>query len=377
MVSDDTSGRQGASLLVAAWWLAVACAGLFVTVFSAEFLPTKAGLDTAIIRSLMDAPDLWNGWTYDGFVNTARFWSVVFNVVPQSFAPPAYFCLMVLITVRLLGAFDVDRIRYHLLAGAWIACSSLFLGGPNKELIALPVALWLCMATSPGARVLATLLFLAYAAFFRQYWAICYFYYACVLFATRMHLAGRPRLALCIVIAAYAAPFMLANALGLEPLTDTRMTVNAERVDSPDARSAFNNTFENTGFVTDFANAVVAWAYMNVPVALLTKTSPHYIFFAAFQIVSLWFFVAGFASFLRDSRRTGMPGAVYRRCGAFVVAYSLTQSIFEPDFGSFLRHEVVFMIPMLVMVFYRAHATRDRHLRPLDLRYDGNVSAYL
>src|SRR5437868_5517938 len=123
MVSDDTSGQQGASLLVAAWWLAVACAGLFVTVFGAEFLPTKAGLDTAIIRSLMDAPDLWNGWTYDGFVNTARFWSVVFNVVPQSFAPPAYFCLMVLITVRLLGAFDVDRIRYHLLAGAWIACS--------------------------------------------------------------------------------------------------------------------------------------------------------------------------------------------------------------------------------------------------------------
>jgi hypothetical protein len=171
-----------------------------------------------------------------------------------------------------------------------------------------------------------------------------------------MHVAGRSGRAICLMLLAYAAPFALAQAIGFDPLTDARTMVNADRVDSPDARSAFDNTFGNTGWQTDVANAAIAWMYMNVPVALLARTSPHYVFFAAFQICTLWFFVAGCAAFLRAARRIRHAGSVYPRCAAFVIAYSLTQSIFEPDFGSFVRHEVIFMIPMLIVVFYRAHA---------------------
>jgi hypothetical protein len=222
--------------------------------------------------------------------------------------------------------------------------------------------------------------FLAYTAFFRQYWAICFFYFAGVLLALRMHIANHGRLALCLLLAAYAAPFVLAGALGFEPLTEARVTVNVDRVDSPDARSAFNNTFENTGVATDIANAAIAWPYMNVPVALLAKTEPHYVFFAAFQLCSLWFFTAGCAAFVRDARRIGQTGSVYLRCAAFVIAYSWTQAIFEPDFGSFLRHEVVLMIPMLIVAFYRAHAGRSREPQPTGpagIAYGRNVSAYL
>lgn len=367
--------------LIPAWWLCVACAGTLITMFSPLFLPPKFSFDAELVYHYMAAPDLWTGMSYDSYLNTARIWSLVLGVVPQAVAIPAYYCCVVLLAVRLLHVVDVRMARYHLLAGAWIVCSALFMTFPNKESIALPVALALCVTGSRVGKLAATLVFLLYTVFFRQYWAICFFYFACLLLAMRLHVARRSRLALCIVLVAYLVPFALAGAFDVEPLTEARMSMNADRVDSPDARSAFNNTFENTGVVTDVANATLAWPYMNVPAALLFgAAAPHYVFFAAFQLCSLWFFAAGCAAFLRDARRIGRTGSVYLRCCAFVIAYSLTQAIFEPDFGSFLRHEVVFMIPMLIVVFYRAHAGRLRGAQPMSpegLGYGRNVSADL
>lgn len=361
--------------LVAAAWLLVVSAGSLMTVFGRAFMPAKFSLDAAVLQSLLDSPDLWSGPDFDSYVNTARFWSLVFHVVPQAAVPPVYYCLMAVAVIALLRVLDVQSMRYHLLAGGWVLCSALFLSFPNKEMMALPVALWLCLAHSRPARFAAAIVFLAYAAFFRQYWAICFFYFLSVLVALRLQIAGRGALALMVALAAYALPFVVAGAADYAPLTDARMMVNADRVDDPNAQSAFNNTFENTGVVTDMANAALAWPYMNVPVALASKASPHYLFFAVFQLCTLWFFVAGCASFLRDAKRIGYPGSTYLRCCAFVIAYSVTQAIFEPDFGSFLRHEAISMIPMLIVVFYRAHAKGTRDAQPRGLAYGRNLSA--
>lgn len=349
--------RRGSGFITA-WWICVACAGLLIIVFGRDFLPPKFSYDVAQIRAYLDFRGLWKDLSFDGFVNTARVWSVVFHVLPEALAIPAYYCLLVAGAMHLLGVYEVRLVRYQLIAGGWIVCSAFFLSQPSKEMIALPVALCLCLAGSWGSRFLAIIVFVLYAIFFRQYWALCYFYFVFVLIALRMHIANRSRLAACLFLLAFVSPFVAADALDLEPLTEVRMMVNADRVDSPDARSAFNNVFENTGFATDLGNAVVAWPYMNVPVALVLDATPHYVFFAAFQICSLWFFVAGCARFLRDAKRIRYPNSIHLRCAAFVIAYSLTQAIFEPDFGSFLRHEMALMIPMLILVFYRAHATR-------------------
>jgi hypothetical protein len=371
------ASRDGERLLILAWWLCIACAGAAITTFSHQFLPPKFSFDAALVYRYMAESDLWRGMSYDSYLNSARVWSLVLAVVPQAVVIPAFYFVVVLFAVRLLDVLDVRDARYHLLAAAWVTCSALFMTFPNKEQIALPIALWLCVAGSRASRILSTIVFLLYAAFFRQYWVICFFYFACLRLVLRLHIAGRSRLAVCVLLVAWAVPFALANAFHFEPLTDARVSLNAERVDSPDARSAFNNTFENTGVATDMANALLAWPYMNLPVALLVKTEPHYVAFAAFQLCTLWFFAAGCAAFLRDARRIGRTGSVYLRCSAFVIAYSLTQSIFEPDFGSFVRHEALFMIPMLIVVFYRTHARSIHQPQPTGLAHGRNLSAHL
>lgn len=370
-------GRDGERWLIGAWWLCVACAGTAITIFGRDVLPAKFSFDAELVYRYMALPDLWSGLSYDSYLNSARVWSLVLAVVPQAIAVPAFYGAVVWIAVRLLDVLNVRDPRYHLLAGAWVVCTALSMTFPNKEQIALPVALWLCAAGSRASRIAAAIVFLLYAAFFRQYWLICFFYFAALHLALRLHIAKRARLAACIVLVALVVPFALANAFGFEPLTEARVSLNVERVDSPDARSAFNNTFENTGVTTDVANALLAWPYMNLPIALLTRAEPHYALFAAFQLCTVWFFAAGCAAFLRDARRMARAGSVYLRCTAFVIAYSLTQSIFEPDFGSFLRHETLFMIPMLIVVFYRAHAHGARRRSPKDLAYGRNLAAHV
>jgi hypothetical protein len=255
-----------------------------------------------------------------------------------------------------LNVFAVRNMTYQLLAGGWLLCASLFFAPPSKEMVALPVALFLCLARSLGAKVLATAVFIAYAAFFRQYWAICYFYFACGLLALRLHVSGRSGVAACLLLVAYVLPFAAVQWFDLAPLTDARLMINESRLDSPDARSAFGNLLENTGLWTDVANAMGLWIFMIVPLAMLLDPTPHYVAFAAFQLATLWFFMTGLLTYLREAVRWRYLGSTYPRCIAFVAAYSLTQGLFEPDFGSFLRHEMVIMLPFLIVAFCRAHA---------------------
>lgn len=361
--------------MVAAGWLFVFIASLLISIFSPSFVPVKYTYDAATIAEYMAMRDLWVGLSFDGWVNTARVLTVVFGGLSQTLAIPLYYALVLLLAIRLLDVFNVDKARYHLLAAAWLLCCAFFLSQPSKELVALPAALFLCLARTPWARLASAVVFLGYAALFRQYWAICYFYFFWTLISLRLHVAGRSRWALLLFLVAFMVPFIAAELTAQPPLTDARTMINDVRIDSPDARSAFSNAFENTGMWTDAGNTVLAWLYMNIPLAMLLDTTPHYVVFALFQMTTLVFFGAGCASYVKQARQLRSFGTTYPRCIAFVVAYSITQALFEPDFGSFLRHELIFMVPMLIVVFCRAHAERAAPMAdsglPWAFRLDG------
>ena len=358
----------GQSPLVVSWWLFVFIGSMSISIFSHQFLSGKFSYDAATIREYMAMRDLWVGLSLDSWVNTARVLTFVFGLLSEALALPLYYALVLLLSVRVLDVFNVDKVQYHLLAGTWLLCGALFFWQPSKELVALPVALFLSLARTPLMRLAATVVFLGYAVLFRQYWAICYFYFVFSLISLRLHVAGRSRLALILFLLAFMVPFMAAQLAGQPPLTEARMMVNEWRVDSPDARSAFSNSLENSGMWTDAANTVLAWLYMNIPLAMLLNPTPHYVLFALLQLTTLVFFSAACVNYVKQARRLHDPGTTYPRCIAFVVAYSLTLALFEPDFGSFLRHEIIMVIPLLIVVFGLAHSGRGAAIVDNDLR---------
>jgi hypothetical protein len=340
---------------IACWWTVVLATCIAITAYGEYFIPERFRNDAWTLHDLLNRGGLWDGLSYDGYVNTARAWQLVLLFMPEQVALVGYAVLVVVAGMYVLDIRRVQSLAAQAMAGTWLICAAVFLAQPSKENVALPVALFFCLPSRLALRWLAALVFIGYAVFFRQYWAITLFYDLALLFAFRLHRSGRPKLAIAVAAVALVIPFVGAELLSQPPLTDARSMVNEERVADLDTRTAFSNPIVNTGAATDVANALWAWLYLNVPIALASQLVTHYFFFALFQIASVVFFVRGCRRCLHDLRTEPLAPDTNLavRCAALVIAYSMTQSIFDPDFGTHLRHQIVVMLPMLVVGCYR------------------------
>ncbi|CDS54752.1 L-lactate permease [Polaromonas sp. CG9_12] len=358
-----STGGQGlayrSEFIVVAWWCATALLAMAVVTLGAEVLPPKFSYDSELIKSLMRRPDLWEGVSFDSFVNATRAWAILLELGPERLVVSVCFALYLIFFIHRLQVGSFISAHAHALAACWLLCSAVFLTNLSKEMLALPVALVFCFAHGTVARAGAFLLFVIFTAFVRQYWAITFFYYLVVTVALVQWRAERRILFIAVLLVGFVVPFLAAEAFQMVPLSESRMIVNADRVDSPDARSAFANPLINTNAATDIANTIAAWFFLNVPVALLAELTPQYVFFVFFQLLSIAYFGAGLAHLLRQPR-TAPSDPVRWRCAAFVLSYSVTQAIFEPDFGSFLRHEVVIVMPLLLVACTRTVKSPDK-----------------
>jgi hypothetical protein len=142
-------------------------------------------------------------------------------------------------------------------------------------------------------------------------------------------------------------------------LTDGRTIVMEARELVADAATMFANPWPNTSPATDLANTLAGWSTLLLPAYLLMLGRPQHIVFALFQFANTTLFVAA----LMRARRSQAPVFDWRFASAatFCVAYSLVQGMFEPDFGSFAKHETI-LLPMLFYVLVE-HGVR-RETRP-------------
>ncbi len=156
------------------------------------------------------------------------------------------------------------------------------------------------------------------------------------------------------VLGIYFLPFWISAIFRQQYLTDWRIFANRDNFDPFRAQSAIDNLLINTSSLTDFANAFYVWLYLNFPFKLLLDDALHHKVFALFQFASFSTVMAAvYAEFQYNHARRLADDPAYSRCLVFVLAYSLTQAIFEPDVGSFLRHEIVLAVPLIYILYPR------------------------
>jgi len=347
--TDQLVRQPGLRLLRAAFYVLVILVGCCIVALSEFLLPARFLNDAGTIQYFLNDPNLWRGLSLDGFVNTARAWDVILTAIPlpeKVIVLAGYLCFAAF-CLRQLQPLRNWRWDSAWLATAWLLCAAVFLAQLSKELVAIPVALSLCLSKAKPMRLAALILMLFYAAFFRQYWAIVLFYFVAFQFLLRRKLTP---FRLLLALGVMFFPFALAQGIGYPPLSDARLFANADRIDDPDARTAFTNIFQSANALEDFGNSLYALLYLNFPIVLLKEGAAYYKLFCAFQIASVVYFLLGVRRILGVSRqRPSAEADMLVRCAAFVFAYACTLAIFEPDFGSFLRHQVVMTLPMLMV----------------------------
>lgn len=321
---------------------AVLLLGVAVTLAGPSFLPQNYYFDAVTVRLALNAPT--DEAVTESFASTAMFYRVLgFDWLwPHALAGIVSFLIVFIATAWSSG---IGRARWHpalmALVAVWIVPLAVFDGTYSKEVVALLVVATMgALFHSLRGIVAAALLGLAYAWLFRSYWGIVIALWLTLLATGRLGWPWAARLGMAVI--AVACLSAVAHEHLDIYLSDGRTVTTEGREGDPFQATLLVNAMPNTSVATDVANSLLGWLALIVPVYVLSLGGLQHIGFAVFQACNTAMFVA-LAVRLRHQRDWRVLAA-----SSFCVAYSLVQGMFEPDLGSFLKHET----NLLPLYFY-------------------------
>lgn len=145
-------------------------------------------------------------------------------------------------------------------------------------------------------------------------------------------------------IMACIAVFMVGMALlqlispnSFNAIVGARETVNLGR-NEINASTLINDVLPNNNLLFYFLNFIINFIRLAFPLELLVK-SPLYIVYVIYQLYITYVLIV-------NSKRVD---ANNRIALSLMLAYFTTSVLFEPDFGSFLRHESVYFLIVILL----------------------------
>jgi hypothetical protein len=234
-------------------------------------------------------------------------------------------------------------------AAASLVLAAVYLGVYSKDVVLVAVAA-LAMAgyRDPLRESLFVGCLLGYAALFRDYWFLVAGAYVAlrVLTARRLSVA---RVAVVAVLTLVALTVAFDVVLGVS-VDSFRDAVNVHRVGSADAQTIITPILAGHDLAAEAVNAVLILATLYVPVVLAAQGGAFYLL-AAGLILTIWVLVFRSLDRIPADPQRGVP---VRRMLCLVFALTFVQAIFEPDYGSYLRH----LTPLLPVVLYALLSVR-------------------
>ena len=241
---------------------------------------------------------------------------------------------------------------------AAVLLSAVYLGTYSKDVFVLPIVL---IAVLPGGRwrwpVVTGLAIVAYALTFRTYWFIVLGLWVVL----QLVLARRPR-AGWLIASTLIGSALVAGAVGVAlggSADSIRVSSNEYRIGSDDAATLISPFIPGGTLLTGMLNAPLTLLSLLLPVPLALKGGLYYAGLAALLSV-FWLRTATAA---QRGLRAGL-GIAERSQLALLLAFVMVQALFEPDFGSALRH-LTPLLPIAVILWSRprtpvAASAKDR-----------------
>lgn len=258
------------------------------------------------------------------------------------------------------------------LFGTSAIIGAVYIGGYSKDVFVLIIALALIVSRKQLLwDALIVLLMVLYGAYFRQYWVMVAVLY--VLFRVlQPKLRSLWHLAWCLLGSVVLASLGVYYGLNANP-DSFRSIVNEARDASVGASTVISPFIFGPQPLTGIVNNCLTAMALMVPVPLILLGGAYYLAIAA---VLLLIWIGFFRSLKTVIVRRGEESVLTQnemssvrrvRCAALVLAFLSIQAIFEPDYGSALRHIVPLFPAMLIVVVGGAGAPAHG-MRPLAAR---------
>lgn len=323
------------------WLLTCLC----VAIFARDFLPAKYLFDAGNIASRFGYVDRFVvGEAYD---NTALFYELLFlSGSPHlaAFIIPTVFSVFTLKCMTVQKPLGWGALHSLVLYAFICFVSAVYLGQYSKEATSMLVTMaFFYMSRTLRTRLIWLLIACVYAAFFRPYWFIVvamYFYYGFFLKRSRHMTVFMLSIVLAILMLALAFQFVLGVDLAYY-----RYMVNDTRTYDISANTMITPLLPTGGIGLEWLNGVLQFILMFFPVPLISGNPLYISFILILASIAIRLILA-----IRVTLRSNRSERRSRRteCLALVVAFITVQSIFEPDYGSYIRH----LLPVLPLVLY-------------------------
>lgn len=129
-----------------------------------------------------------------------------------------------------------------------------------------------------------------------------------------------------------------------------RLTLN--RVGGENSKTLIVNLIDDKGNVFVYSiNYIINAVRMMIPIELLTKGFYYYPF-VAFQFISTF-------SLFRCIIRYNILNSSNKLALIVMISYYMVAFLFEPDFGSFVRHEAATIPLFIQLLFYKSSEAKD------------------
>lgn len=207
-----------------------------------------------------------------------------------------------------------------------------------------------CLASALIIVVLSALYFREYYVLIIPFGFIAYFILTRV--SSSQSITTRSALTLLLVGLFLAYILIMLVAERIDPASYNELIrVRVHRFSTVSAASQMRNLFQTDSLIVMGIDYVLMVIRMMLPIELL-RLGAGYIPYIAFQLIVTWSLVKAVSDYIKRNRRsfgyqTDAPTLI---AISIVVGFILTSAVFEPDFGSWVRHESV-LFPVLLTAF--------------------------
>ena len=326
--------------------------GLFIfSINKFEILPSVFFGDH---KQILKFSQTVTNWSTNGYLNTGMFYKILGLTGSLNILVVFSFTVCLGAFIYLLMTAPVIDFSSLIILFLFLSLSSVFLQQYSKDFFVL-VMIMAMIAVGFRHKILLVLFIVfafGYAYYFRKYWGLVlltYIGFNCIFLLFKIRPTRKN-----IVLLIFA--FMLMLSLAFEVILNVglshyRMIININRIGDVNATSIILPFIPLGNFLLEWVNSLITMIMLLLPFPLLALGGiQHVVSFIAISFVYFTFF---------KDLKFAVLDSVGKQAALFLISFVMIQSVFEPDYGSFLRH-LTPLLPLVLVVHYRVLMMRNK-----------------
>lgn len=306
---------------------------ILIAFFKESIFPEKYFLDSHTIQNLIERP--YKAVGEDSFTNTAKFFKFL-HIDKTFFAPLIALVSYLFAIIFLFKKYNVELVsllKFFLIV-AYSAMAMVYMSTYSKDLVLFLIVVIPFVLFEKKSPLIWSLFVILYASFFRNYWFVT----IALFWGIKLFIVKKPKLLLIAIPVFYILISFVYNYIFGVSLSLIRYEANLDR-DADIAQTTIATYISGDNFLLEAANYLITLVFLILPIPLFLLLKPFYMILTMLIVIFFYNFIKLYIKEYKNPE--------YVNIFSFVISFMLVQSLFEPDYGSFVRH----LAPLYPIIF--------------------------